>query len=568
MIVGMHPVRLGYVLVFSLTATVCFVAMGRARARLDDPDTRWGLVALLATSGLWASFHVGRLVAPTSGLKLTFYVLGLISGLTSVGAWLYFCSAYAGESYHRERLYRRVALGVFVVITSVKLTSPIHGLYFTTSVGTVPFSHLNVRFGVLHWVVTGLSYSLSAIGFYILFDLFRESNHATTRLGALVALAGLPVLFDIVGYASPDTIITMNYEPIGVGLFALGVLYVAEGSFLAVRKFGREQLFDELGEGIVLLDDDDVVHDVNATARRIFPGLDGSIGTSLAAVTPELASHLPVDGPEVINVEDADTDDERYFLLSAPQLTAGRTRIGQALVFTDITTVERQRRELEHQRTQLDDFAAAITHELRNTTNVMQGTLELAEKELDPDREASVRDHIDTASRMSNRMGDIVSDLAVLAQFGRPVEETKRVDVGTVARRAFDAVGDAGSHPRLELTDPGELDADGARLERLLANLFRFSISNGATRIELSRTATGLVVVDDGKPIDSENVEAALAYGQAVPDANSGMILPVVRTLAEAHGWEVAVDAEHRAGVRIHIDTDRGVSEAGTEGKT
>lgn len=42
-------------------------------------------------------------------------------------------------------------------------------------------------------------------------------------------------------------------------------------------------------------------------------------------------------------------------------------------------------------------------------------------------------------------------------------------------------------------------------------------------------------------------------YGQAVPDAESGMLLPVVRTLVEAHGWTVTIDTTCQEGVRVRI---------------
>jgi signal transduction histidine kinase len=61
------------------------------------------------------------------------------------------------------------------------------------------------------------------------------------------------------------------------------------------------------------------------------------------------------------------------------------------------------------------------------------------------------------------------------------------------------------------------------------------------------------VVEDDGRPLSDTNIDRAFAYGQAVPDAESGLLLPVVRTLAEAHGWTVAVDSEYDTGVRFVI---------------
>jgi len=65
------PLRFAYIVVFSLTALACFGALAPASDRIDDPDTRWGLLSLLATSGPWASLHVGRLLAPTTPFKIT-----------------------------------------------------------------------------------------------------------------------------------------------------------------------------------------------------------------------------------------------------------------------------------------------------------------------------------------------------------------------------------------------------------------------------------------------------------------------------------------------------------------
>lgn len=548
-VLPLHPIRGGYIAVFGLTALVCFGVIPRALARIKDGETRAGLTALLALSGLWATFHVGRLVVPLQ-LKITFYILGLTAGLGTVGAWLHFCSAYSGASYHRDSRIRAAAVAVYLAILAVKLTSPLHGLYFSTALVSAPFPHLEIRLGTLHWIVTGLAYALTAIGFYMLFDLFRESNYATSRLAGLVGLAALPVLFDLVGYASPGAIITLNYEPIGVGLFAIGVLYFADGSFLAVRRFGREQLFDEISERVVVLDADGVVRDVNARAERAFPALEGAVGRTLTEAAPDLAAHLPVTEPEILSF--GETDAPQYCLLSTRDLTAGRTPIGRALLFTDVTEVERQRRTVEQHQQQFDAFAEAITHELRNTLTIVQGHLDLAATQIDRDADSEVAETIATVTRTTDRMADIVADLATMAQFGRPVETTSNVAVAPVARRAWDSLEPVQGD--LLTDDIGRIEAHEVRLERLFRNLFEFAIGNGATRVEVAQTDERLVVTDDGKPIAETDIEAAFEYGAPVPSAESGMLLPVVRTLAEAHGWTVTIDTDYEDGVQVVID--------------
>ena len=84
--------------------------------------------------------------------------LAYVSAFAAVGAWLYFCSAYTGRSLHRESSYRRLAVGVFLVVVAVELTNPLHGLYFSVEPVATPFPHLAVDHHLLHWLAMGLAY--------------------------------------------------------------------------------------------------------------------------------------------------------------------------------------------------------------------------------------------------------------------------------------------------------------------------------------------------------------------------------------------------------------------------
>jgi hypothetical protein len=183
------------------------------------------LTGLLVTSGVWAAAECGLLLLPGTQAKVVSYIIGLVAGLATVGAWLYFCSAYTGHEYHRQPTLRRLAIGVYAAIVLVKITNPVHNLYFTSTLVPDPFPHLAITLLPAHWVVTGLSYALTAVGFYLLYELFAESQFDTRAVGALVAVTALPVIFDLFSYTS-SLVLSLNYEPLGVAIFAVGVLYL------------------------------------------------------------------------------------------------------------------------------------------------------------------------------------------------------------------------------------------------------------------------------------------------------------------------------------------------------
>jgi signal transduction histidine kinase len=539
-VLGVSLAFLGYVLAFAGATVVCGLGTIRAR-RIEDPDTRVGLVALLAGSGGWALWELGFLVAPTPGLKYTSYLVSLVVGLTTVGAWLYFASAYTGRSFHRNPSYRRAAVGVYLAVVAVKLTNPLHGLYFTTEFVADPFPHLTIAHGTIHWLVTGLSYALVAVGFFMLYELFLEADYDTRPLGVVAALTALPVVFDVAGFAS-RAVIDMNYEPLGVAVFAVGVLFVLEEQFLAV------QLTDGVDDPVIYLDDDGRIRESNQRARSLFPALSDGLGAPLSDVVPAVDARL---GSEERVLDLTIDGDRRHYLVSDTSFTLGQTDIGRIVVLTDVTRTESQRRELDRQNDQLEGFASAIRHELLNTLQIVAGRVSIAGDALDRGDVETARESLRTASRTTNRMEGIVDDLAQLARHGQTLDGTSQVEVGRAARKAWRGLDSDGVS--LSVHADGVIDADPGRTHGLFESAFSFALHNGASSVAVRLGDDGFTVTDDGDPVGAASPDEYFEYGVSVPDAAAGMLLPNVRTLARTHGWEARIDPDYDEGIRLVV---------------
>jgi len=531
-----EPAGVGYAAAFGLAALACVLSLSRAQ-QIEAPDVRRGLVWLLWTTGGWALFNVGFLVLPAP-LREPAYILGLVLGFATVWAWLYFCSAYAGRSYHRNATLRRLGAGVFLGVVAVKLTNPLHGLYFTTREASEPFAHLAIEHGVFHWTVTGLSYVLATVGIFVLFELYFESGYDTRPLGVLTGLLALPVALEVVAVRS-DLFVDIIYAPIGVAVFVVGVLFVYERRFLAVQSTGEDD------DAVVFLDDEGRIRDYTPAAVETFPALDGGVGDTLDERLPDVGA--PVTGGEEIVAHETEGE-TRYYFVSTSAVTLGASEATMVL-FSDVTTAEKRRRELNRHNSQLEGFANALAHELRNMLQIIDWRLAVATDRIE---EGTVEyESIESALAANERLADRVDDFTTLARYGQTVERFETVALGAAAENAWWHT-DTGEMS-LEIERDGEIEADPGRLQELFTNAFEFARLNGAGTVTVDLFEDGFAITDDGEQ-PGEDTAGYLEFGESVPDAESGMKLPNVRTFARVHGWRVAVDTGYQAGVRLVVD--------------
>jgi PAS domain S-box-containing protein len=343
MIQSLNTVGQLYVTVFAVSGILCVAAISRART-FDDPDVRRGLVGLLGTTGSWALLKAAYFVLP-GPLRAPAYTAGLAIGFGTVWAWLYFCSAYTGRGYHRNSTLRRLGAFVFLAVVSIKFTNPLHGLYFTTSEATVPFAYLAIEHKAIHWTSTGLSYVLSAVGLFVLFQQFVRSGYDTRPLGVLTGLIGVPVVLDIAAQFTP-LLIDVIYAPLGVAAFALGTMFVFDRQFIAVQQTADGD--DDLS---IYLDERGRIQGCSSSVETVLPELAGSTGEPLSEAVPSVAAAIDADDQLLERERSGET---RFYFVSSSNATLGGTG-ARVIQLSDVTQTERQRRELVERERELDE---------------------------------------------------------------------------------------------------------------------------------------------------------------------------------------------------------------------
>lgn len=214
-----------------------------------------------------------------------------------------------------------------------------------------------------------------------------------------------------------------------------------------------------------------------------------------------------------------------------------------------------ERERLRRQNERLDQFASVVSHDLQSPLTVAKGNIHLARVHEDDA-------YLEEADASLDRMEDIIDDLLALARSGERATDLVPVDLDAVAVEAWASVPHVGGDFRTECD--GTVLADRSRLRGLLENLFRNAVTHAGPDVTVEIGAlddeSGFYVADDGPGIPPDEREQIFEVGFTTSRAGSGFGLLIVREIAEAHGWEVAITESRWGGARFEV---AGVEQAG-----
>ncbi|MCS4198946.1 ATP-binding protein [Salinibacter ruber] len=381
----------GYLLAFVAATAACLGAAWRAHSAVPDPETRQALTWFFSGSAVWAGTYVGFLLVGPALWKHLFYQASLIVGFGTVFTWLWFCSAYSGRGLHRSLKVQQFAAAVFVIVTALKVTNPLHGLYYGLEpaggrpVGSGPVGGafgLVVTHETLYWVVMSVAYALSAAGYLMIFEFLLEAEAKVLPLGVLTGLTALPAVFNVVGHVQP-ALLDITHEPLGVAVFAVGLLFAYETQFSVVQltgsvgepnlTIGREGRIRGLGGGIKEIIPPLSEEDLGRPLTEALPGLGETIRRGEPAwragfekgEAQECQEERAMTTPKQSDASVHPAEHCRYFRVI--QTSLGQGMDTQTVVLSDIT--EQKRREWELRESERR-FQAML-----NDPNILAGVL-------------------------------------------------------------------------------------------------------------------------------------------------------------------------------------------------
>ena len=230
----------------------------------------------------------------------------------------------------------------------------------------------------------------------------------------------------------------------------------------------------------------------------------------------------------------------------------GRDEVAQqAATFNEM--LERLERAFEEQRRFVDDAG----HQLRTPLTIVLGNLELL-----PEDPVERQDTLDMLTDELERMSRIVRDLLLLAKHEQPdFLELATVDVGALTDElASKAAGLAPREWIVESRGQGMIVADRQRLTEAMLQLAENAVEHGGgeSPIRLGSSVSAdtarLWVRDEGRGVPPEEQDRIFdRFQNGSRSAGSGLGLPIVKAIAEAHGGRVEVQSAAGRGATFTV---------------
>ncbi len=524
----------GYAVAVALTAAIAGYALTQQAGRVADlfGATMVGLL-------VWSFAAFGRLIAPTHGVWLALTVL-MYAGVAAVPVLLLlFVVDYTNRSGRLTR--RRVAaLSTLPVATPAMVaTNPVHGRFYT-AVGVESVAGITVfvaESGPLFLLQAAYGYALLVAATALLLWFAVGSSRVYRQQSLAIAGAvAVPWATNAVYIAGAGPTVPADPTPVG---FAVGGVFLAYAVFGAgvtnLSPVARSAVVDAIDDAVFVVGRENELVDLNPAARRLAV-FDDPVGEPVSSVVPEPL--LSADGEPGAVVVDGT---ERWFRLRRMSLEPA----GAVLLAAELTEEVRRQRQLREQNRHLEQFTRIAAHDLRNPLNAITGYTELA-------RETGDVSHLEEVDPATDRIETLIDDLLTLGREGQVAEDVVPVSLATATERAWRGV-DA-DDAALEVVDDERLLADPSRLRQLLENLFANAVAYGGddATVRVGTRPDGFFVADDGPGIPADEREQVFEYGYST-HGGTGLGLPVVRSIAVAHGWEVAATEAADGGARFEF---------------
>lgn len=400
----------------------------------------------------------------------------------------------------------------------------------------------------------------------------------------------------------------LTFVAVGVGIAFFGdylqtirARFVASASAASTREAHLQSILDTVPDAMIVIDERGLIQSFSAAAEHLFGYTAAEVnGENIKIMMPSpyreshdgyLARYLRTGERRIIGIGRVVVGERKDGSTFPMELSVGEMQSANQRFFTGFIRdlSERQKTEARLQELQselvhisrltaLGEMASTLAHELNQPlsaiTNYMKGSRRLLEDSAD-ERAPMIRQAMDSAGEQAMRAGQIIRRLRDFVSRGESEHRIEGIAKLIEEASALALVGakDQGVLVRFQFNGARDLVlADKVQIQQVLLNLIRNAIEamEESARRELT-ISTELVeddmvkisVADTGQGISPDVALQLFQPFVTTKRHGMGVGLSISRTIVEAHGGRIWVDANPNGGTVFNL-TLRAVTQENT----
>lgn len=230
-----------------------------------------------------------------------------------------------------------------------------------------------------------------------------------------------------------------------------------------------------------------------------------------------------------------------------------------------------ERERLQAQNLELATLAGGLAHEIRNPLSTIRMNLELLAEDLGEEDLANGRRMLDRVGKLQKECANlegVLNDFLQFARAGQP--DMAECSLNAEIEEFLQFAAPQAAEQRVELQHHFDANLppvllDSTLMRQVFNNLARNALQampGGGTLDFLTSQRDGnvvLEVIDTGEGMDEKTVDRMFHAFFSTRSGGSGLGLPTVRRIIEAHGGAIACDSAPGRGTRFTITLPEGV---------
>lgn len=317
---------------------------------------------------------------------------------------------------------------------------------------------------------------------------------------------------------------------------------------------------DNMGEGLVLLNENGIVLTINTAAKKIFQTDDNCIGEDFLTVDRKQDLHNSISQAlETGHCSLKSCRNNREYNFDINRIESEGKVLGAVMLIFDITLQsegERRRRE----------FTANVSHELKTPLQSIIGSTELLENNMV--QQHDIPRFLGHIKKQATRLLHLIQDILRLSQLDEGIELNREtVDLRSLTEEIIDSLEVSAQEKNIHLNLEGNAHMQGMKsllyeiLYNLIDNGIKYNIPGGDVTVSLQETEKNIVVSvsDNGIGIPEEDHSRVFERFYRVDKSHSkssggtGLGLSIVKHGVELHKGQITVESEEKMGTTMTI---------------